>query len=115
MWLGISTAAEKGGLEPVELDLPTRKVLPWGQVHSIDQLLAMRARQIQRRDEDIDEAGLYLQQSREHGKNHFDSRERLRIKDLDGCSSIILHYANLKYKYSYRLNYRCLRSYKITR
>ena len=62
---------------PIELDIPTWKTLPWLEVRTTDELLALRARQIQRRDEDLEEAALYLQRMREKGKEVFDADNRL--------------------------------------
>lgn len=42
----------------------------------------MRARQIQRRDEDLEEAKLHLQRMRFEGKEAFNELKTLRINDL---------------------------------
>ena len=73
------------------MDLPTWRSLPWDQVQSTADLLAMRARQLQRRDEDIEEAALYLRRSREQDKEEFDARKRLLTKGLNVGDLVLLH------------------------
>lgn len=46
---------------PIELDISTWRILPWAEVHTTADLLEMRARQLQRRDENMEEATLLLQ------------------------------------------------------
>lgn len=64
----------------IEMEFPTWKILPWDKVHTTADLLAMRACQLQRPDEDLAEAALYLQRSREAGKKEVDSRNRFAHK-----------------------------------
>ena len=45
---------------PIELEFPTWEILPWKDVHTTADLLALRARQLERRDEDLEEAVLHL-------------------------------------------------------
>ena len=73
----------------------------------------MRARQLQRRDEDLQEAALYLRRSREQGKDNFDSQKRLRVKELNVRDLVLLHDTKLKYQYSHKLDYRWLGPYQL--
>ena len=43
-----------------ELEIPTWQILPWNEVHSTADILAVRTRQLQRRDDDLEEATLHL-------------------------------------------------------
>ena len=45
---------------PIELEIPTWRILPWDNIHTTSDLLAMRVRQLQHIDEDLEEAILYL-------------------------------------------------------
>ena len=45
---------------PIEMDIPTWRLLDWPSVKSREELLALRARQLLRRDEDLEEATLRL-------------------------------------------------------
>ena len=67
---------------PIELEIPTWRIMPWTKVHSTGELLAMRARQIQRRDEDMTETALYLQRMRMAGKELFDNERQLKKDGL---------------------------------
>ena len=62
---------------PIEMELPTWRVLPWDQVRTTDELLALRARQLQRRGEDLEEAALHIRRSREHANEEFDAQKLL--------------------------------------
>ena len=73
----------------------------------------MRARQLQRRDKDLQEAALYLRRSREQDKDNFDSRKRLRVKNLNVGDLVLLHNTKLKYQYSHKLDYCWLRPYRL--
>ena len=53
---------------PIELDILTWQILPWLGVNSTAYLLALRARQIERRDEDVEEALLHLRRVRKQSK-----------------------------------------------
>lgn len=46
---------------PIEHEVPTWQILSWGKVYSSANLLAMRARQLQRQDNDLEKAILHLQ------------------------------------------------------
>lgn len=59
---------------PIGLEVPTWRILPWDDVNITSDLLAMRARELQRRDEDLEEAVLHLQCMR------FEGKERARQK-----------------------------------
>ena len=98
---------------PIEMDLPTWQILLWDQVRTTDELLAMRACQLQRRDKDFQEAALYLRRSREQGKDNFDSRKRLQVKELNVGDLVLLHDTKLKYQYSHKLDYRWLGPYRL--
>ena len=74
----------------------------------------MQARQLQQKDKNIEEAALYLRQSRERGKENFDLREQLRAKDLHTGDLVLLHNMKLKYQFSHKLDFRWLGPYQIT-
>ncbi len=57
---------------PIETRIPSWSTLPWTSVRSREDLLAMRAQQMQRRDEDLEEAAARLQRMREQGKEAWD-------------------------------------------
>ena len=66
----------------------------------------MRARQIQRKNEDLKKTALYLRRMREKGKKVFDTNNRLR-QDPVAVNKIVLFYDTKKDKnLSARLEYK---------
>lgn len=57
---------------PIDISVPTWQVLPWNKIHTTEELLALRARQIERRDADLEEAVLRVRRWREKNKESFD-------------------------------------------
>lgn len=57
---------------PIELEILTWQTLPWDEVQSTSNLLALRVRQLQRRDKDLEEATLHLRHMRLKGKERYD-------------------------------------------
>ena len=98
---------------PIELEIPTWRILPWNEVHTTDELLAMRARQIQRRDEDMEETALFLQRQRMEGKETFDTLNNLRSIELTEGQLILLHDTKLDNQHTGKLTFRWLGPYKI--
>jgi hypothetical protein len=45
---------------PIKLEIPIWRIFLWDEVYDTAKLLAMRARQIQRKDEDIEKVKFYL-------------------------------------------------------
>ena len=62
----------------IELDVPTYTTLPFQQVENTEDLLALRARQFERRDQDIQEALAHLQRMREESTEYFNERNQIR-------------------------------------
>jgi hypothetical protein len=76
---------------PIELDIPTWRVLPWDTVRTTADLLAMRARQLQRRDEDMEEARDLVRRMREQGKENFDALHNTKDKEIAADDLVLLH------------------------
>jgi Integrase zinc binding domain len=77
---------------PIELEYPTWSVLEWDTVTDESDLVAMRARALQRRDEDIEEAKLFLRRMRERNKEYFDGRHVLRTEPIGkGCLVLLFN------------------------
>jgi hypothetical protein len=62
---------------PIELDITTWSVMNWDEVSSTEDLIAMRARALERRIEDLEEAAAHLNRIRRLGKEAFDRRHNL--------------------------------------
>ena len=97
----------------IELDIPTWKTLPWLEIQTIKKLLALRARQIQRKDEDLKKAALYLRRMREKGKKVFDADNRLRQDPVAVGEVVLLYDIKEDKNLSARLEYRWLGFYWI--
>ena len=98
---------------PIELEVPTWSVLPWEEVQSTADLLAVRARQLERRDEDLEEARLHLQRVRESNKDYFDENHRLRADDFNIGDLVLLHNTKLDKDMSHKLAFKWLGPFRI--
>lgn len=76
---------------PIELEVPTWQILPWSELHSTADLLAMRLRQLQRRGKNLEEATLHLQRLRLEGKERHDEKHGICIEELAVGRVVLLH------------------------
>lgn len=76
---------------PVDLDSPTWLIHNWAEARTRDELLHLRAMQLQRRDDDLAEIALHLRRMREAGKEVFDSSHVLRPANLKAGDLVLLH------------------------
>ena len=58
---------------PVELEVESWAAVAWSSVQTTDDLLALRAMQLERRQDLIEEVGLKIRRHREEGKVYFDN------------------------------------------
>ena len=98
---------------PVELANPTWQILDWDRVQSTSDLLALRARQLQRRDEDLEETALFLRRMRESRKELFDDDNRIRACPFACGDMVLLHDTKLEKSYSHKLTFRWLGPFRI--
>ena len=110
--LRVTTGTE--AVLPIELNVPTWQTLPWGEVHTTADLLTLRARQIQRRDEDLEEAAMHLQRVRTEAKDLFDENHRTRTEDLREADMVMLHDTRLDNQHFERLAFRWLGPFRIS-
>ena len=100
---------------PIELDVPTWQTLPWNTVRTRADLIAMRARQIERRDQDIEEAIAHLRRMRLQGKEYFDRTKNI-VQETPKKDDLVLLYDTKKEKShstSKKLKYRWSGPYRI--
>ena len=81
---------------PIDLEVPTWASLPWETVETRAELIAMRARQINQRDQDISEAMLRLNRLREQNKEYLDAHKNLRTGPLQEKDMVLLHDTRLE-------------------
>ena len=75
----------------MELKYPTWRILDWRGVRSTADLLAVRAKQILRRDEDLREAAMHLRRARMAGKEAFDATKQIRQEEIREGDLVLLH------------------------
>jgi hypothetical protein len=67
---------------PIELSIPTWQVLLWEKVTNTASLLAIRARQFEKRDARLQEAIARTVRLRYKNKDYFDEAKTIRIEKL---------------------------------
>jgi hypothetical protein len=75
---------------PIELSIPTWQTLPWTEVYDTPTLLAMRARQFDRRDERFRESIDRTIRLRHENKEYFDNSKVLRPTKLSKGDLVLL-------------------------
>jgi hypothetical protein len=100
---------------PIELTVPTWSTLPWSTIEDRSDLIAMRARQIERRDSDVREALFRAERMRENNADYSDDRHTLRTDPLEEGHLVLLHDTQKAGDMSavQKLKYRWLGPYKI--
>ena len=66
----------------------------------------MRAKQLQRRDEDLEEAALHLRRMREQNKELFDDKHQLRKISLNADDLMLRHDIKLDNRHDLKLIFR---------
>ncbi len=82
---------EREPVLPIKLDIPTQRILSQNNISDTAGLLALRAKQIQQRDEDFKKAAFHLQRVRKEGKNNFDKNYVIRQTTIIVGDLILLH------------------------
>ena len=101
---------------PIELEYPTWRISDFQGVQSTSDLLAVRARQFQRREEDLEEATHRLRSTRIANGEDFDARRRIRVEPLEVGELVLMHNAKRETDMSTakKLDYRWSGPYRIT-
>jgi RNase H-like domain found in reverse transcriptase/Integrase zinc binding domain/Reverse transcriptase (RNA-dependent DNA polymerase) len=101
---------------PIETRIPTWRVLEWDKVRTREDLIALRTRQLELWDEDIEEFAKRKQRHRERGKEAFDNSHRIRKSTLQ-VKDIVLHHdplADIDKSRVRKLAYRWFGPYRIS-
>ncbi|MCO5567149.1 hypothetical protein L7F22_020837 [Adiantum nelumboides] len=85
---------------PIEEVVLSWTILPWGNELSRDDLLALRIRQLERRQEDIEEARLKLKEARLKNKDLFDKNHRLRPHAIQDGNWVLVYDSSLDNQYT---------------
>ena len=76
---------------PIELDILTWQIFSWDQIHLTADLIEIRARQLQKKNENMEKITLLLQKMRMQGKNLFNDFYRICEKLL-AIDDLVLFY-----------------------
>lgn len=100
---------------PIELKFRTWRILEWERIRDRAELLALRARQLQGRDEDLEEVRLLKQRKRMESKEYFDQTEQIRSTEIKEGDLVLQHdsFAEIDMSRSRKLSYKWLRSYRV--
>jgi hypothetical protein len=98
----------------IELEISIWRILFWQKIHTIEDLLTMRARQLQRRNENMNETKNLLKRMRKQDKKYFDSKHFTTDKNINKNDLVLLHDTqhendrsiNRKLKYKWRRSFR---------
>jgi hypothetical protein len=98
----------------IELKISIWRILSWQKIHIIEDLLTMRARQLQRRNENMNEARNLSKRMRKQNKKYFDSKHFVTNKNINKNDLVLLHdiqhekhrSINRKLKYKWRKSFR---------
>ena len=90
-------------------------LLNWNFVRTIENLLILRARQLQRRDENLIEVNLRLRRLRKQNKNLFDDKHQLRLNSLKIKDLIFAHDIKLNNRHDLKLTFKWLRLFRIAK
>ncbi|KAE8237508.1 hypothetical protein A4X13_0g8760 [Tilletia indica] len=78
-------------LLPIDHDLNTFQIVDWDRIHTRSDLLAARARQLRRRDDDLANAAVLLRHARTQGRDYSDQANANKLRDpLDPDTMVLL-------------------------
>jgi hypothetical protein len=100
---------------PIELKFQTWRVLEWEKVWNRAELLALRARQLQGRDEDFEEVRLRKQRKRMESKEYFDQTQQIRQAEIKKKDLVLQHnsFAEIDMSRNRKLSYKWLGPYRV--
>ena len=96
----------------IELNIPTWSTLPWNSMRNRANLLALWARQLKQRKEDVEEATLYLRYEREENKELFNEKHQIN-SSFNVSNLVLLHNTKLDNHYNMKLAPQWLEPYQI--
>ena len=97
----------------IELNVSIWQILSWKEVHTIVDLLILRTKQIQRKNENLKKTIMHLQRIKTETKNFFDENHRIRTKNFRKIDMIMLHDIRLNNQHFEKLTFRWLKFFRI--
>jgi len=98
---------------PVELCGSSWTIIEWRKVKTTAELLVARARQLERREEDIGEAQENVRKSRLRNKGYFDNNRWVRVQTIEIGDMVLMYNSSLDKQWSQKLKNKWLGLYKI--
>ena len=123
-WADRTTTCESTGMSPyrflhgenpvllIELSVPTWGILPWNTVRTRADLLTLKARQLEHKSSDIEEAALHLRRKREEHKDLFDKAHQMN-SGFHKDDLVLLHDTKLDNCFDQKLASHWLGPYQI--
>jgi len=99
---------------PVELYASSWTIIEWRKVKTTAELLAARARQLERREEDREEAQENVRKSRLRNNVYFDKNHWERVQTMEIEDMVLLYNSSLDKQWSQKLKNKWLGPYKIS-
>ena len=96
----------------IELKISTWQILPWDEVHSTADLLAIRAHQLQHRDKDLEEATLHFQRMRFEEKERHDLKHSILQEKLAIGSTVLLYDTRREKDMFWKSSFKWLKPYR---
>ena len=101
---------------PIEAKYPTWRTLDWSSVHTHEELLVVRARQLEMRDEDILESMAKQTRKRQEGQEYWDETHNIRKEPIN-VKDTVLYYDTFAVdrdkSRATKLNWRWLGPYRV--
>ena len=99
----------------IEIKYSTWHIMNWNKIRSIEDLLAMRVKQFQRKDKDFKKVALHLKRMRKQNKELFNNKHQLRKIFLNADDLMVKHDIKFDNKYDFKFIFRWNESFRIQR
>ncbi len=99
----------------IELDVSIWQILSWNNVCMTDELLTLRAQQLERRDENLKKIALHLRRMKEINKDVWNDHRRIYTSSILKNDLILLHDIKLNNMHTLKLTWRWLKSFQVVK
>jgi len=99
----------------IELNVLIWQILSWNNVCITDELLTLRAQQLECRDENLKKITLHLRRMREIDKDVWNDHRRVHTSSILKSDLILLHNIKLNNMHMLKLTWRWLKSFRVVK
>ena len=99
----------------IEIEYSIWHIMNWNKIRSIEDLLTMQVRQLQKKNENFKKVALHLKRMKEQNKELFDNKHQLRKIFLNADDLMLKHDIKLDNKHDFKLIFRWNKSFRIQR